>query len=192
MKLTKNLIISTLLLVVSANIPAMALDNIPDGWNKAGSKPAEYEVGTDKISGKKIMYILGKTNNIDDFGTVMQTFNATKYQGKRLKLSGYLKSQNVNWAGMWMRVDGENKSSLSFDNMQNRPIKGTTNWKKYDIILDVPKESTAIAFGVLTSGKGKVWIKDISFQQVSTSVKTTDLNSIKNMKDVPTNLDFEN
>lgn len=192
MKLTKNLIISTLLLVASANIPAMAVDNIPKDWFKAGSKPAEYEVGTDKISGKKIMYILGKTNNIDDFGTVMQTFNANKYLGKRLKLSALLKSQNVNEAGMWMRVDGESKSSLSFDNMQNRPIKGTTNWKKYDIILDVPKESTAIAFGVLTSGKGKVWIKDISFQQVSTSVKTTDLNSIKNMKDVPTNLDFEN
>lgn len=185
----KTTILISTLFIFSGIGSALAADKIPEGWHKAGSKPADYEVGTDKAAGKKVMYILGKTNNSDDFGTIMQTFNANKYLGKRLKLSGYLKSQDIKgWAGLWMRVDGNTKGALSFDNMENRAVRGTTDWKKYDIVLDVPKESKAIAFGVLTSGKGKVWVKDISFQEVPTTVKTTDMNSTS---DAPVNLDFE-
>ena len=37
-----------------------------------------------------------------------------------------------------MRVDGGDGQILSFDNMHSRPIKGTKDWKQYQITLDVP------------------------------------------------------
>lgn len=168
---------------------AFAKDNIPNGWMKAGSNPEQYEIGVDKSSGKTLLYIKGLSDNLSGFGTVMQTFSANKYLGKRLKLSASVKSDNVTgWAGLWMRVDGKNRDVLSFDNMENRAIKGSTKWKKYEVILDVPKESKFIAFGVLTSGKGTVFVDEIKFAEVDKNVKTTD---IKN-NDEPQNLNFEN
>jgi len=50
-------------------------------------------------------------------------------------LSGYIKSEDVNgWSGMWMRIDGESNQQLGFDNMRDRAIKGTTDWKIYVIV----------------------------------------------------------
>lgn len=55
----------------------------------------------------------------------MQMFKAYVYAGKRLKMSGGAKSEGVeDCAGFWMHVDGPDNKSLSFDNMQDRPIKG--------------------------------------------------------------------
>ncbi len=79
----------------------------------------------------------------------MQSISAENYLDKRLRLSGFIKSKDVNgWSGMWMRIDGDNGKQLGFDNMQTRPIKGTTDWKQYEIVLDVPANSKTINYGV--------------------------------------------
>jgi hypothetical protein len=66
----------------------------------------------------------------DGFGTLMQTFKADSFRTKRIRFSGYVRSKEVmDWAGLWLRVDGSNGGEmLAFDNMQDRPIKGTTDW----------------------------------------------------------------
>src|SRR6266581_7746265 len=98
------------------------------------------------------------------FGMVTQQFVGEEYLGKRLRMSGYVKAEGVEqWAGLWMQVDGPDKT-LSFDNMQNRPIKGTRDWKKYEIVLDVPDNSVDIAFGIQLSGKGQVWLESPQFE----------------------------
>lgn len=65
-----------------------------------------------------------------------------EYLGKRIRLNGYVKNEKITgWAGMWMRVDGTDKNtSLAFDNMANRAIGGTSDWTKYEIVLDVPRK----------------------------------------------------
>ena len=86
-----------------------------------------------------------------------------------------MKSQGVaDWAGFWLRVDQEgSEQSLSFDNMHDRPIKGTTDWKKYEIVLDVPNNASNIAFGALLAGTGQIWFANINFEIVDNSVPTT-------------------
>jgi hypothetical protein len=71
-----------------------------------------------------------------------------------------------------MRVDGAG-SLLAFDNMQNRPIKGTTDWKRYDVVLDVPPEAKALAFGLLLAGNGQIWFDDLRLEVVDRSVAVT-------------------
>jgi hypothetical protein len=73
--------------------------------------------------------------------------------------------------------------------MQNRPIKGTASWQKYDVVLDVPQDATGIFFGVLLSGSGTVWLSDTKFEVVGPTVLTTGAQVQK--ADEPTNLDFE-
>jgi hypothetical protein len=86
-----------------------------------------------------------------------------------------------------MRVDGEKSHSLSFDNMRDRKIKGTTEWTKYEIILDVPEKSTTINYGVLLSLGGEVWLDDLTFEEVSTETTSTG----ENLKMRPSNSSFE-
>lgn len=87
-----------------------------------------------------------------------------------------------------MRVDGPAPGrSLAFDNMQARPVKGTTDWLRYDVVLDVAAEATAIAFGVLLRGRGEGWVADVRFEEVGPEVPTT---GQSDQPDQPQNLDF--
>jgi len=54
-------------------------------------------------------------------------------------------------AGLWLRVDGP-LGMLALDNMQDRPLRGTTGWTQASIVLDVAHEATHLVFGGLPEG----------------------------------------
>src|SRR5690606_35446831 len=59
-------------------------------------------------SGGVSAYLESKDSEIKGFGTLMQTCSAENYLGKRVKMTAYIKTQNVvNKAGMWLRVDSK-------------------------------------------------------------------------------------
>ncbi len=168
--------------------------NLPKGWFKAGNQPDKYDMGTDVGSGrngKNAATIKSISNEISGFGTLMQQSLPDEYLGKRVRMSGYMKSVNVDqWAGFWFRVDQSKSSkSLSFDNMQDRAIKGTTDWKKYEIVLDVPESASNLAYGALVAGTGQIWFDEIKFEIVDKSVPTTGIMQDNFKK--PKNLNFE-
>jgi hypothetical protein len=57
--------------------------------------------------------------------------------------------------------------------MQDRAVKGTTDWKSCEIVLDVPESSSAIVMGLLLSGPGQVWVDDLEFEIVGKEAATT-------------------
>jgi len=97
------------------------------------------------------------------FGLATATFPIEVAAGKRIRYSGYIKTQGITrkWAGLWWRVDGKS-GILAFDNMENRGATGTTDWKRYEIDLQVPKDATNINFGALHSGDGSAWFDGLS------------------------------
>ena len=165
----------------------------PRGWFLAGSKPSEFETGLDPgqaYQGHKSVYLKSKQLNVDGFGTLMQQFTAEEYLGKRVRLSGLVKSQEVTeWAGLSVRVDS-GRGVVAFDNMQNRPIKGTTELRHYEVVLDVPKDATGIALGILLTGPGEVWLNGASFNVVGPEVAVTGSSNAKT-PGKPVNLDFD-
>ncbi len=176
MKKTKLHTVATASFLALASIFAFKpMDDIK-GWFLAGSNPESYEIGLVKDAERNgnVAFLKSK-KAVDGFGTIMQSFNPSSYLGKRVRLSGYIKSKDVtNWAGMWFRIDGPEKTKpLAFDNMQERPIKGTTEWKKYEIVLDAPENSVGFAFGLLQAGPGEVWLDDLNFEIVDKSVPLT-------------------
>ena len=104
-------------------------------------------------------------------------------------MSGFIKSKDVkDKAGLWLRVDGANSGkSLAFDNMHDRSVTGNTDWKKYEIVLDVPLNASKIAYGALLAGTGQIWFDNINFAIVDSTIATT---GIKENKE-PHNLNFE-
>jgi hypothetical protein len=169
----------------------------PRGWYLAGSEPTHYESGVDTAiahSGSRCAYLQPAVEYPEGFGTLMQCFATQKHLGKRVRMNLWLKTEDVErWAAAWMRVDGEGQGKmLAFDNMCSRRLNGTNDWKKFDIVLDVPLGSTNICFGAMLSGNGKIWVDDISFDEVDDDVEVTDCPCMNREKrSEPRNLNFE-
>jgi len=152
-----------------------AQDRRPSNW---GGGPNGYDVTLDaktKLSGASSVSLSKSPKETKHkFGTIVQAVDASKFAGKRLRYSGYIKSQNVtSYAGLWLRVDSSERGSVAFDNMQRRPITGTNDWYKYEIVLDIPEDGAMMNFGALLEGDGKIWIDDLSFEIVTDEVETT-------------------
>jgi hypothetical protein len=150
-----------------------------DGWRLVGNAADKYEIGVvlDEERNEKVGYIKSMEEDLyNEFGSISQSIGVKKYLGKRLEFTAYLKTKEVEgWSGMWMRVDGKDREVLAFDNMQNRSITGTNGWAQHKVVLDVPRESTSISYGVLVAGTGVVWIDDVAFKEVDESVALTQL-----------------
>jgi hypothetical protein len=191
--MSKWIVRSGILLMVSALVQTQTP---PAGWILAGGNPKNYDTGVDPLNaydGQQSAYLKSTGAGREakqEFGTLMQDFNARQYVGQRIRFSAFVKSDNVqDWAGLWMRVDKKDKPGVSFDNMQHRPIKGTTAWQHYDVVLDVPEDSTLIAFGILLSKAGEVWMSGVKFEVVGTSVPVTSM--IPPQATAPANLGFD-
>jgi RNA polymerase sigma factor (sigma-70 family) len=164
------------------------------GWFLAGSHPQNYEIGVVREgtrTGKPSASLKSKGDVSEGFGTLMQMFGPDKYRGKRVRFSGQVKAESLaRNAALWLRVDGPDQSKpLRFDNMTDRPIYGTSDWRRCEIVLDVPVESTDIAMGVLLAASGQVWVTDLQFEEVGLDVPTT--SSEKEQPTEPQNLSFE-
>jgi hypothetical protein len=120
----------------------------------------------------------------------MQEVSASKYLGKRVRLSAITKTEDVqDWAGIWMRVDKETKV-LAFDNMEDRPLTGNSGWQNREVVLDVSPDATRIAFGVLLSGVGTVWLNSVKVEVVGPEIPVTGINSFRHHAE-PENLTFD-
>jgi len=173
------------------------MQSAPQGWIITGVYPHQYSVTLDRVHvyrGRTSGTIQGRVDaDPRGFGTLMQMFKAENYVGQRLRLSAFLKTDDVQgWAGMWMRIDGKDEVPINFDNMDNRPISGTTEWRPYEVVLDIAPYAEAIAFGVLLSGPGQVWVDGFRLDIVDESVPTTGGRAVNDtMPKEPVNLDFE-
>lgn len=167
------------------------------GWIMTGSTPDKYEYGLDKetfFQGTKSVFLKSRQVELEngDFGTVMQQFKAANYLGNRIRFSGFVKAENVrSWGALWMRIDSVTTNTLKFDNMQDRAIKGSSDWNCYSIVLDVPENSAVISMGILLSGDGELWLGNARLDMVDKNVPTTDVDISSELPEAPVNLSFE-
>jgi len=180
-------------------------DLVPKGWMKRGATPKQYEAGIDNViraSGQQSAYLKGFKAPAapHEFVTLMQTFRAGDYRGKRLRLSAQVKVEGRRGqAQLWMRVDSAKNTGIAFDNMYDRAIYSPSDWEKYSIVLDVPDDGLNIAFGGLFVGDGQAWFDDFRFEVVGPDVPATNPSApVPGEQKVepaslshPVNLDFE-
>jgi hypothetical protein len=184
--------------------------NAANGWNFGGDL-TNYKTGLDnQISqhGQNSATLETIVENPVDFCALMQTMVAKDLSGKRIKMTGFIKSQGTNVKGsMWIRVDDiGNKIFADFDNMMDRPVAGDNDWTKCEIVFDVP-EKCVIFYGFILTGVGKIWVDNVSFEIVDDTINKTAksldqpfpdeyMNQIKKSAEPlpekpPVNLDFE-
>ncbi|WP_394664885.1 S41 family peptidase [uncultured Chryseobacterium sp.] len=160
-------------------------NNSPALWKLMGNNSAKvFSDFNEKQQGKASAVI--ESEGTEGFRAIMYTL-PNNYAGRKITLSGYLKTENVTdgFAGLWMRIDPE----VAFNNMQNVGLKGTNDWKKYEVTLNMSPENTQqIVIGALLSGKGKIWVDDL---KVSIDGKDIDNAKIFEKKFTKVELDKE-
>jgi C-terminal processing protease CtpA/Prc len=108
------------------------------------------------------------------FGTVMTSFDAAPYRGKRIRFRAAVRVEvptSQDKVGLWLRVDREGGARGFFDNMGNRPITSPA-WKTYEIVGEVAPDAKSVHLGLLLSGSGKAWIDSASVETLDASPAT--------------------
>ena len=148
-------------------------NNFPKEWNVFGNN--DYQVYLDTLnsySGKYSAVI--QNTNIDNGFKALSLKLPYNYQGKTLRLSGYIKTENISdgYAGLWIRIDPE----IVFENMSDKGISGTNDWKLYQIDVPLnPEHTEEIYIGGLLIGKGKMWIDNLSITIDGTDINNNDI-----------------
>lgn len=167
-------VLAAALAATSVLVLAAAPEPLPPAWFITGQSPKSYEAGVDQSEGfKGAKYIRSTTQETNAFGSLMQYISAQNYRGQRVRFRARVRTDNVTgWAGLWLRIDtpGGDPNHLHFYNSEDKPIKGTTGWQERSVVLDVPTDAKAIAFGVIDHGLGQVWIDRLALETVGTDV----------------------
>lgn len=188
-------------------VPSRLTAQTPEGWLLSGPAGEDYELRLDDRarSGARSARVSSRGNRRDDdWAVVVQMIDATRYRGARIRLRGQIRSAGVGSAGLWMRVDGilDGKSAqIAVDNTEDRRLTGSSEWTMQEIVLDVPPEGVTILYGAMIVGNGRLWLDELTIDQVSEEVQLTaePINLIgddvyrrpSGVLPAPANLDFE-
>jgi len=157
----------------------------PRGWVNYGSGNYLIAVDSAIVQHGKYSVTLEFAGETSNFKAWALNFPAD-FEGKNIKLTGYIKAADVTdgYAGLWMRVD----PSVAFDNMNDRGITGTTDWKQYEINLSLKSSATNIVVGGMLVGKGKMWLDNL---EISVDGKPLDQAMAKELKKADKDKEFD-
>jgi hypothetical protein len=129
---------------------------------------------------KSLIPNIPRNGNYTDFPNILArrvfTGPLDKFRGKRIRFSGRIKTKDVReCAGLEMyaySADGEllvNNAMISV-----RPIHGTTDWREYKIVQDIPEDATRIFLSAGLFCSGEMWTDGFQAGIVGSDVPVTD------------------
>jgi hypothetical protein len=148
---------------------------LPGGWRLIPFDAANfYRIGLDreiKHGGKSAGFLERhadwEKNHDDKLGTspkLQQYLDATKYRGKRLRLSAFLKSQDVKERAFLAAEVPDPYADMS-DFAKAKPfLEGTTDWKRYETEFTVIPYAKQLEIRVELHGPGRVWVDDLRLE----------------------------
>jgi len=154
-----------------------AKDVILEGWFKLvdDADQSAYEVGFDtKIfrSEPKSYYIKSVASlPPKSKGQVYQGIQADAYRGKRIRLSVFLRGENIKDHG-WVYLQANDSEAIR-GGADHRMAKNSPDWIKCEVVMDVPQNSKTISYGIALNGEGQIWFDDLNLDVVGKDVSET-------------------
>jgi len=152
----------------------------PDRWLALGEQTFELcDAGIDAkllAAGQRNLSI---ACSVPVRGSLRHTFEAQPWWGKRVRLSGWLKTDKVEstaegggrpGASLFLSTTADSNAVI-----YNATLTGTTDWTYEEIVIDIPAGSLApyIPMGLSLNGTGQVWVRDLKFEEVSHDTPVT-------------------
>jgi hypothetical protein len=136
-----------------------ALPQVADRWVEIRSSGC-------REAGKCAVLLI--PDNAPGFGYLLQSFSAAPYRGKTVRLRAWIKieaNDSYDRAQMSLSVDRTKGQIGFYDDMNDRPVQ-SAEWTAREIRTRVYDDATFITLGVISKGRGRVWLDGVSFQIV--------------------------
>lgn len=152
----------------------------PSGWRVGSPSPSLVRLTLDSTAAHggrasgRVEIAAGSAPETS--GSAVQVIQADAYRGQRVRLSGWVRTRDAVSVISWVRVEGapgDTLTALAFSNSADLPITGSVDWRRFEHVLDVAPAARAIAFGVLLSGGGTVWLDDFALEPVDRATPST-------------------
>ncbi|MBO0790612.1 MAG: bifunctional nuclease family protein [Ktedonobacteraceae bacterium] len=103
---------------------------------------------------------------------------ADSYRGQRLRMVAYIKAEDVASATLSLTVsappiDPEDQFPADYTTQNHQPIKGTCDWTRHELVIDIPNDASTIMSIFRLENKGRVWLDGFRFEVVDKSVPLT-------------------
>ena len=100
------------------------------------------------------------------YGLMNQEFPVADAAGKRVRLSGYIQTDDVRGgsAKLWMTAVDSRGNVVASVADRVPGIHGTVSWTLHEVEMDVPFDAREMTFGILLEGSGKAWFDDLAIQ----------------------------
>ncbi|MCP5046041.1 MAG: hypothetical protein GY940_02645 [bacterium] len=148
----------------------------PEGWTMAGEGFEIQLDKTDAAGGKQSLRFqcAGEPSRVfPSFASCR--LPVERFRGKRVRYSASLKTRDAESRFfIWLRADkgidpleARDMSEETGDIFSNEGLKGpkgTTEWKRFTIEMDVPKETTDLYLGASLAGKGTAWLDEAAIE----------------------------
>ncbi|MEA2711510.1 MAG: hypothetical protein QOF78_4111 [Phycisphaerales bacterium] len=145
------------------------------------SNTKQYNFGLDKavrraLGSDPAGFVASITPQATDMAARGWTAIALPHRGKRVRLSAYLKTRDVErCAGVQMLVLDGAMNTISMDVIGTPAVRGTTSdWVRCSSVADIPHNAVQIQFAGALWGPGVVWMDGFEIADVPTTVPTTD------------------
>jgi hypothetical protein len=157
------------MLLLKANASAQIL---PKAWTKSGTWAGSYTMeikANEGINESKAIVLESVGKDIYGSGAVIQTINARNYLGKRVKLSAFIRTENVKDFACLI-LSPQNKIddfwNNSFNNSDDKKtfLQGNHAFKKIESYLNVNDNAGNLVIGAMIKGEGKIWIDNINLE----------------------------
>jgi hypothetical protein len=91
---------------------------------------------------------------LDTPGDLMQTFSASAYRGKTVRIKASIRSEE---ARLWLRMERNNRQFATFMS----PAIRSTSWTQSEISADVDDDAQSLTLGITASLRA--WVESVSF-----------------------------
>lgn len=106
-----------------------------------------------------------------DIGAVKQTVSSEGYRGCRVRFRADLSTKESGGTGLWLTASHQDWHIT--DGMYDRLITGTSDWQPIELVIDVPKDTTYLSFGLWMQGNGTSKMRNPKFEVVEETVPVT-------------------
>ncbi|MDB4908871.1 MAG: family peptidase [Gemmatimonadetes bacterium] len=201
--LTRQSFTALLLLpLVSTSVRGRASASPASPWTLSSLHTGDYEAAIDSAvahSGRASARLSARTAIPYGVETVTQPLRADSYRGRRVRLSGFVKTRDVAGVGAHLSLSVNTASPIPLlAPAEDSALTGTSEWTRRAVELTVPANALGLNVGVTLNGSGSAWADDLTLEVLgpadssrAVAPPAAPVARFASLPDTPTALDFE-
>jgi hypothetical protein len=145
-------------------------------WFMSGEGQRHYRAALDRKvkhggnASARLKPLVGKPSG---YGVLIQVIPAERHRGRRVRVRAAIKTVDAN-GDFWTRIQAASSPADGGGLAGSvQLLTGTSDWRTYELVIDVPPGGDEIQIGAGLRGRGTLWLDDVYLEAVGSDVALT-------------------